>query len=392
MASDLNDLCNKLAYIKDYLTKLGPSRRSLSIRIAKRNEAENLYAQFSSLQKLIDIDIQENKLEEKDISCINNLITNIDKYYAKIIVLCSESTEVTETEKKASTMEKFELKTAIALLPIMTDDENVTKSLISNIEMYDSMIDDSSKKQLINFILKSRLSESAKLRMCADYSSVSDLIRDMRTILLPKKSDTAIQSKLYHARQNDKSVEDFGKELEQLFVDLTITQANGDSNAYKTLKPINERIAIKRFSDGLRNSRLSTIIAARNYNNLKDAIQGALDEKVSSAAEERVMNFHHNRGKFRGNYRRGYRMNYNATSGRGNSNNNNNHRSSGYNVNSNRSSGFNRSFRYRGRGGFRGHTASRRPPRQQINTVQSNDRTNSEVVTETENVNLFFRA
>lgn len=161
-------------------------------------------------------------------------------------------------------MEKFELKTAVSLLPIMTDDENVIKQLISNIEMYESMIDDNSKKLLIQFVLKSKLSESAKLRMSSNYSSVTELITDMRNILLPKKSDTAIQSQLQCIRQDNKSIEEFGKQIEQLFVDLTISQANGNSSSYKILKPINERIAIKRFSDGLRNSRLSTIIAARN--------------------------------------------------------------------------------------------------------------------------------
>uniref|UniRef100_A0A2A4J5X7 Uncharacterized protein n=2 Tax=Heliothis virescens TaxID=7102 RepID=A0A2A4J5X7_HELVI len=90
------------------------------------------------------------------------------------------------------------------------------------------------------------------------------------------------------------SIDEYGSELEQLFTDLTISQADGDSTKFVVLKPLNEKMAIKKFSDGLKNSRLSTIVAARNYDSLKDAIQGAKDEEVSTpstSAKLDVMQF-----------------------------------------------------------------------------------------------------
>ncbi|KAJ3660259.1 hypothetical protein Zmor_004715 [Zophobas morio] len=42
--------------------------------------------------------------------------------------------------------EKFDLKTAASLLPVMDGSERVTKQLIDGIEMYDSMLDDNGKK------------------------------------------------------------------------------------------------------------------------------------------------------------------------------------------------------------------------------------------------------
>lgn len=183
----------------------------------------------------------------------------------------------------------FDLKIALNLLPVMTDDETVTKQLIENIEYYDSVLSKSvCKKKLINFVLKSRLSQMAKLKLSLDYDKTDDLIRDMRRHLLPRKSSTAIQAKLQYVRQNERTVADYGKELSELFVDLTISQADGNSASYDILKPINEKYAIKRFADGLRNRRLSTIIAARNFDSLKDAIQSAQDEDVvtTSKSEE----------------------------------------------------------------------------------------------------------
>ncbi|XP_073948962.1 uncharacterized protein [Choristoneura fumiferana] len=222
---------------------------------------------------------------------------------------------------------EFDLKTAVSLLPTMTGDENVTKQLISSIEMYDTMLKDTAKTTLINFILKTRLSENAKVRLSTSYSTVTSLISDMRKHLLSQKSDTALQAQLLRARQDNKSIEEFGNQIETLFSELTISQSNGESTKFEILKPINEKLAIKRFSDGLRNSRLSTIVAARNYNSLKDAIRGAIDEELSNQDPNlSVLNFHRRGGSYRGhNNFRGRGMQWNNRRGQGlNSPRNNN--------------------------------------------------------------------
>lgn len=176
------------------------------------------------------------------------------------------------------------------------------------------MLEDEGKASLINFVLKSRLSESANLRMNVSYTSVSDLVKDLRERLLTKKSDTAILQKMLRARQDRRTIEEFGREIEQLLVDLTISQANGNSKNYEILKTINEKNAIKQFSDELLNTRISTIIAARDYSSLKDAIRGALDEVVTSSQEPQVMTFYRGRGNF--NLQRGHNSynnrNYNS--------------------------------------------------------------------------------
>lgn len=102
-------------------------------------------------------------------------------------------------------------------------------------------------------------------------------------------------------KQGGKTIEEYGRELEELFVNLTISQANGNSEAYKILKPLNEKQAISRFTDGLRSDKLSTIIAARGYTSLKDAIQAAKDEQTTmtpSTSTSEVV-FYGRRGYFR---------------------------------------------------------------------------------------------
>ncbi|XP_073959806.1 uncharacterized protein [Choristoneura fumiferana] len=182
-------------------------------------------------------------------------------------------------------MADFDLKIALSLIPSMTDDEVVIKQLIDSVEYYDTMLKDDSKKSLINFVLKNRLTEVGKLKLCASYDTTQKLVQDMKKLLLPRKSATAIQNRMQALKQGESSIDNFGQQLSSMFVDLTIAQSDGNSDTFNILKNLNEKQAIKRFADGLRNRRISTIIAARDYESLKDAIQGAKDEETVSAAE-----------------------------------------------------------------------------------------------------------
>lgn len=231
---------------------------------------------------------------------INKYCTDFRKLYSEIQALCpatehgkedqntEESTEESEvsdssySESESSNMAKFDLKIALSLLPVMTDKEDNTKELIDGIEYYGSTLATSEISQLISFVLKTRLSQSAKLKILDKYEVVADLLEDMRMHLLPLKAATALQSKLLTISQKERSVSNFGQELSELFRDLTISQANGNTDHYKILCPLNENFAIKRFADGLRNRRIGTIISARDYKSLKDAIQGAQEEEMTS--------------------------------------------------------------------------------------------------------------
>ncbi|XP_063635214.1 uncharacterized protein LOC134805967 [Cydia splendana] len=179
-------------------------------------------------------------------------------------------------------MEKFNFKTALSLLPVMKDDINEIQNLIDGTEYYQSLLDNDSKTKLVTFVLKSRLSQSAKLKLLPEYTTVDALITDMKNELLPKKSVPWLQKQLLSLKQNEMSIDDYGKQLTEMFVDLTLSQAGDNADNYKVLRPLNERQAIQSFADGLRNRRLSTIIAARNFTTLKDAVQAANDYDRSS--------------------------------------------------------------------------------------------------------------
>lgn len=386
-----------LEQIRKYLIKKGKARYLGKVAETKLNEATNIFEKCSELILLL-----ESKKDPQIISSATDIFKNTKKLYETIKTLCtSPSIESVKME--------FDLKTACSLLPVMDDSENVTKRLIDGIEMYSDMIGETDKDLLIKFILKSRLSENAKLRMASKYSSVTELIKDMRTHLLTKKSFTAIQSRLQNISQGQRSIEEYGSEIEKLFTDLTISQADGDYNKYDILKPLNEKLAIRKFSEGIKGSKLSTIIAARNYSSLKDAIQAAKDEECSlspgaSTSNGNVMHYSgksysHHRGKrgtygnnFNGHRHQGHRGR--GAQGRG-------HSSNRYARGNNYGNRGNRSISYHNSGYFRGSRFRNNQPlhnrgnTRQIYSAQATDASDYSAQTQTAQVvdqaDKFFR-
>lgn len=282
--NNLNEILESLKSIKVYLRKIGPERRKKKILDIKIKEAKIIYEQFEDDFKEIQKHFAD--VPTDILSAIQQFSSEIRDTYSSILnVQIKESPSLIE-------MESFDLKTASSLLPMLNDSEDTTKQLIDATEFYDSMLKTDQKQHLIKFVLKTRLSPSAKLRLNKEYASTSSLVDDMKKHLLTIKSDTTLQTKLINSRQGNRSIESFGKSLEELFVDLTISQAKGDDNAYSVLKPINERNAIKQFADGLNNRRLSTIISARDFSSLKDAIRAALDE-ASASTSENIQSINH---------------------------------------------------------------------------------------------------
>lgn len=228
------------------------------------------------------------QLSKQEISLINKICEEFNSIYLEITQLCIGKIVEEESEKSSSEdgkmADSFDLKLALNLLPVMTDDDDNTKQLIEGIEYYSAVLSKTEcKTKLIQFVLKSRLSQKAKLKLQQTYTTIDELIRDMQKILLPQKSHMALQTKLLQCRQNNRSISDFGKEISELFVDLTISQSEGNSANSTVLRSLNEKLAIKRFADGLQNRRISTIIAARDFKSLSEAVQAAQDEEIGSA-------------------------------------------------------------------------------------------------------------
>ncbi|XP_022822543.1 uncharacterized protein LOC111364814 [Spodoptera litura] len=253
------------------IRKLGPKRREEKLGEQKFEQALALYNEYKLI--LRSLDKEEVCTAALSGYTFNLVCEGIEEFNSKILRYKIDSQE-------GNTMENFELKTASVLIPVMDGKEETTEKIIDGIEMYDSCLKTSdNKKLLISFVLKTRLTKSAKLKLKSEYASVDNLLEDMKTYLLTKKSANSLLSQINNLSQHNRTIAEYGAKLEELFIGLTIAQADGNAKASAILSPINEKMVIKRFADGLRNRRLSTVISARDYKELKDAVRAAEDEE-----------------------------------------------------------------------------------------------------------------
>lgn len=294
------------------LSKDNAERRlDLSIVRKKISKLEKIKSEFQVVSETFNKGSHEPEIILKAQKYVENIVNKINSIEQSLQDRVDNITSQNSQLSENTMAEKFDLRTAASLIPIMTNKEDTVKNLLDSIELYDSLLDDPGKKLLTTYILKTRLTQSAKLRLKDNYATNQDLITDIKKHCLPQKSATTLAFKLTTAKQSGKSIQDFGSTLEQLFIDLTITQAQGVTANIPILKEANQKLAINSFANGLNNHDLQTIIKARNYDTLSDAIQGAIDENVRSDSQPifhvRGRGFHRGFNRGHQNTRNNYR-------------------------------------------------------------------------------------
>lgn len=400
---ELGDFYKLYKWIDKFILNLGKEGQDRRNNLDRVNQFlleldhfQNQYCKFKD-QYGIFITLPE------DISKVKRYISYLDSKFLEARSILAHRLERIQISDSSSNMpdpqgEKFDLKTAASLLPNMDGTENGTKQLIDAIEFYNTFLNNEGKVLLVQYVLKTKLTQSAKIRLNSTYASVKDLLDDMRRCLITQKSAASLATQLHNCKQEGRSIEQFGRTIEQLFLDLTIAESNGNQNSLNILQGINEKLAINSFSNGLRNNDLRIIVKARNYQNLKDAIIGAQEEeKTIASSSSKGNNLFYSRGKknfnIRGNQRGGYYSrgrfsNQQRPAYRQTNNDRSLFRPSFSQQNSNNNYNNNNTF-YRGRG--RGRSFSRtNNSRGFSNRAYFAENTGTQV-TETENRQQFFR-
>ncbi len=278
---DLSSFCSNL-------TKDPIERRNDPSKVEKRvSQLKNFETDFKEIcdQSIFDknVELSEYKVNIKKV--LSNCKAILKSRIEALKIVVSQSQEMAE---------KFDLRTASTLLPLMDGKDTTTKQLIDSIEFYSSLLDDNGKKLLITYVQKTRLSASAKIRFGnSSYANVTELITDLKVNCLSKKSASFLSQKLNNAKQGSRSVSDFGRYIEEVVADLTIAQVANDKQFEEALQITNERLAICAFARGLNNDNLRTIVKSRNFKTLKETITCAIEE-YTPENDQKVLHFRSN--------------------------------------------------------------------------------------------------
>lgn len=385
-------------FTKNLIKENAERRKDYEANVRKLEKLEQFKLGFCELKNR-----QCKHSSEKDITvvaeiaieindCINKAKTILNDRLNKTSNSEDNPIDIENIDNFNNMGEKFNLKTAASLLPVFNGTDVTTHELIDAIELYDSMLEAAGKPLLTSYVLKRCLSAGGKLRLKSNYADNQLLVADIKKHFLPVKSAGVLSVKLNTAQQGNRSIEEFGKSVEQLLVDLTITQAGENKDSLNVLQQINEKIAINAFSNGLNNSETRTIVKSRNCCNLAEALRIAKDEENVN----RKVHVYHARGnshqKFNGrghhNSSRG-NQNYNTNRFNFNKNNKNQNRQNNpSNCNYSRT-GFNNNYRGRGNGTFNSRRGQQNFRNRQQNAFVTNV---SDESPSQQNNNLFFRS
>lgn len=308
LGKDNSDRRSNLDITQKYINKLDRIKNNFSAEINKYHKEVHKQDIVEQTKSYI------STIEKYIVNTENILKARLDS--SSITTSSSDESSLINKDRvnivKYEMSEKFNLKTAAAIIPLMDSSEDTIKAIIDAIELYDSLLDSDGKKLLTKYVLKARISESAKLRLEKSYLSNQDLINDIKSRLLTKKSAAALSLELHNMKQNRKSIDQYGKSIEDLMVNLTLAQSNGNDNAATVLAEANEKIAINAFANGLVDNDLRIIIKSRNFARLNDAIRAAQDEDNSKKNNgSQVFHLRGRTNNFRGFRNQGYRGNSN---------------------------------------------------------------------------------
>lgn len=286
----------------------------------------------------------------------------------------TENEEETTTESDTDTEpnpEKMtttlDLSLAMKVIDKYTGDPSGLSLFIDTIELLREYSQTVPEATIIKF-LKTRLVGSAHgvIDNATTIDEVKQLLRNKFTIKLTPR---AVENELKQIKQNNKTISEFGSEIEKLATKLAAAHVSNNTFATEAAATgIVEPIAVQAFISGLKNPQTQFFLRARNPETLNKAISDALEcapetPKTDNAfwvsfqprgnnteywrgrGNPRSRGYSRGRGSFRGrsNFQQQQQnqQNYNTNRGRGNFQNyrphpNNTHQNNNNNSNNSR--------------------------------------------------------
>lgn len=250
-----------------------------TLRITVKN-TNLIYSEFKKLavvRKLI------NKLESE-------LLESGDVKPAHVEVDTKEIVEdIFETSFsliESLNMAKFELATAIKLINTFEGENSDVLDFTRSVNYYansfgpeDDKITECERKKLIDFLLNIKIKGHARQIFLRTPTSIKQLCDQLLKRFKPRETMADLTDKLHSVSQEQRTVDNFAKEIELLSYKLLQLQMIGKSDdAEGTVREMNEFTVVEAFKRGLRRELKDAVVAAR-VTTLGDAID------IAQAAE-----------------------------------------------------------------------------------------------------------
>lgn len=347
------NILNKSTKLKEIYIEFNKSLEILktSKSIPKEN-IDDLHSKFNDIYCKTKSILDKKSREIYNESIKNQEDSDID----------SDSSSITENNIK---MAKFDLVTAIKILPEFSGETKDLDNFLKITEIYEKSLKSEEKENLIEFIWHARLTQKArnKLATTSAPKTFAELKQKLQGVFKTSDTPQRIHTQLSHIKQHNLRVKDYADKILALVENLNNLQITelGESNR-EIIKQLNDGIALNTFQNGLKEPLKTTILAAR-CKTLTEAISLAEQTEKPIDDESRIFQFtntkrttwnyrahpknkiNYNNNKF--NYSRNTNNNGFNAKKYNNNNNNRNMRTNNNNnnKNSNRNNNYNRNNR-----------------------------------------------
>jgi len=284
--------------ISAYLVKIKKDnterRQDKEVTRRRLQNFQALQQGHKSLVELHKVKVENNDISAESLEIIKKFNESIKQKLKEIssilnprLTLASDNLTVDKdiietniSDHKVLEMDKFCFKTASSLLPKLNDRTETVNSLIDGIDLYNPSLNVEGKILLINYVLKACIPYKDRIRLKSSYDNIEQLISDIKLNFLPRQSAPVLASKLQSMRQDNLSIDEYARAIEKLMADLTLAQGGSDPKIIEIFRQENEKVAIDVFTNGVRNTEIRTILKAKGFGSLSEAINVAKDEAL----------------------------------------------------------------------------------------------------------------
>lgn len=203
---------------------------------------------------------------------------------------------LTERNNISLTSMAFDKKWAFKVIPEFTgEDSKLVNKFISCCDViYEPLTTKEEQSAFLKFLSTKLDKEAYDLIHFNKFESWNDLKREIQKRFGETRSVHCIQNEMRNASQghNDNVVK-FGNLIEKLLLDLNNACIINDGEvAAVHFQKYNKQLAIQSFENGIKDSRISLLIKACRFNELKDAVAKAIEEEQNLQLKNK--NLHNN--------------------------------------------------------------------------------------------------
>lgn len=214
----------------------------------------------------------------------------VDKYKREIHKLKTTNYLLRKKNKKSTNM-SIQIKDAITAIPLFTGIKKDLEGFINTCNIYMDLIPEDKKGDLFKVIRSKIVGEGlAKISPLTETNTWNEIKTKLKDKFYKKVSLEYAQEDLNNVLQLQKeTIEEYGKKVKKKLRALNdTTNELVDSQEEKTLlRRMNEKLAISKFEQNLKNDTIRILVSAKTKNTLDESITYALQKELSEKTKNK---------------------------------------------------------------------------------------------------------